>query len=55
MQPIKTKIKKGTPLKRYITKAIEQGSKFTLDIPESRQKNQQQNTSCMPKTAVSPY
>ena len=46
----KTKIKKGTLFKRYITKAIEQTSKFTWAITKSRQKI----TSCLPKTAVSP-
>ena len=46
----KTKIEKGTLFKRSITKSIEQTSKFTEANAESRTKN----TSCMPKTAVSP-
>ena len=39
----KTKIEKGTPFKRSITKSIEQTSKFTEANAESRTKN----TSCM--------
>ena len=48
---IKTKIEKGTPFKRYITKAIEQTSKFTEGHAKSRE---QKIISCMPKAAVLP-
>ena len=41
----KTKIEKGTPFERYITKAIEQTSKFSQGITKSRQKKNK-NTSC---------
>ena len=37
---IKTKIEKGTPFKRSITKSIEQTSKFTEANAESRKKYQ---------------
>ena len=47
----KTNIEKGTPFKRYITKAIEQTSKFTEGHAKSRE---QKISSCMPKTAVLP-
>ena len=48
---MKQKLKKGTPFKRYTTKAIEQTLKFTKGHAKGRE---QKITSCMPKTAVSP-
>ena len=39
---IKTKVERGTPFKRHITKAIKQTSKFTVDITKSRKKRNHQ-------------
>ena len=49
---IKTKIERGTPFKRYITKAIEQTSKFTEDITKSRQKKEIMMSFKIGETAV---
>ena len=48
---LKTKIEKGAPFKRSITKSIEQTSKVTEANAKSRTKK---ITSCMPKTVVLP-
>ena len=48
---VTTKVGKGTPFKKHITKAIELTSKFIEDNAKSRE---QKITSCMRKKAVSP-